>query len=64
MPGSNRTMTGRGYGLVIEKNGPQKNYGKKNYHTIRNCNTKTYFIADATQTGMAVCRVCGKPWSL
>jgi hypothetical protein len=57
-------MTGRGYGLTIERTSIQKNYGKKNYHTMRNCNTKTYFIADCTITGMAVCRVCGKHWCL
>jgi len=57
-------LTGRGYGLTIERTSMQKNYGKKNYHTMRNCNTKTYFVADCTISGMAVCRVCGKHWCL
>ena len=54
-------MTGRGYGLIIEKTQIQKNWGKKKFHTMIKCNTKTYFIATCSSKGMALCRVCGKP---
>ncbi|MBT6207157.1 MAG: hypothetical protein HOI53_03955 [Francisellaceae bacterium] len=57
-------MTGRGYGLVIEKQGLQKNYGSiRHRHTMKNCNAKTYYVSDCTFSGIATCQVCGKYWS-
>ena len=57
-------MTGRGYGVVIEKQGLQKNYGSiRHRHTMKNCNAKTYYVSDCTFSGIATCQVCGKYWS-
>jgi len=57
-------MTGRGYGLIIDRKTMQKNYGTIHRHTRNNCNIKTYYIANCDVLGRAICSVCGKHWSI